>query len=236
MHEALMQYTFNGTVQDIPNEFLYMQSNTKEWAISEEFFTWAFDKHGVSMEVVLMEVVQDSFVVQMKAIHGGNLIKTALGDAAIDETQKGEKNWIQTAFRRAKVNVGKEVFGLTELKNAMTPRHYRLSSKDHDNKTLGQLYVQEGREKVESLLMASDFRTTRKVQDFLKQLDSKRMATDEQLKRLSDIRNTYNVPASYYSKLTETVFEKDFSYKEMSYADADLLLDILVRKYEKGNA
>lgn len=231
--EGMMLYTFDGKTYDIPNEFLFKSNYSKEWSVSEEFFTWAFDKHEVSTEIVKTETIHAHFVIQMKATYKGTMMRTSLGDVPEDDFKKDGVKAIQTALRRAKVNVGKEVFGLTEMKNVLKPYHYIVPNGEFHGISLGVLYESKGRESIETLKADADFRTQQKAKELLEWMDSKEDATPKQLERLTALRNTHNIPASYYSKLTETVFEKDFSYKDMSYVDASLLIDILIRKYEK---
>lgn len=147
-------YEYGGERHMVPEHFVYKMHDTKGGGsdIGEAFFTWAFNKHSISIVDIKIlyssedrskttkdqAVASNTFFVAMvrgKDKRGVEKVGDGeVGSESINNYQRGYPAGM--AIKRAKVNMGKEFFNLVDLKYAMDCRDAVVEFGQDKGKTL----------------------------------------------------------------------------------------------------
>lgn len=156
-------YEYNGQKHLVPSEFVYKLYEGKGGGhdINAAFFSWAFNKHDISIidyktlyanqtdlrlgakskedkANIPTGIVYFSVMCKGKDKRGVEKVGVGeVGNESITNFQRGFPFGI--AAKRARVNMGKEFFGLTDLNYAIDCRDYEIDFGDQKGKTLNEV-------------------------------------------------------------------------------------------------
>lgn len=156
-------FEYNGEKHLVPPEYVYQLHPTKGggYDISAAFFSWAFNKFNISIvgyetlyanQTDLRPAAKTKeekaqvptgivyFAVLCKGRDKRGIEKSGIGEVgneSITNFQRGFPYGI--AAKRARVNMGKEFFGLTDLNHALDCRDYKVTFGEFNGQTLAQI-------------------------------------------------------------------------------------------------
>lgn len=156
-------FEYNGEKHLVPTEYVYQLHPTKGggYDISAAFFSWAFNKFNISIvgyetlyanQMDLRPAAKSKeekaevptgivyFAVLCRGRDKRGIEKCGVGEVgneSITNFQRGFPYGI--AAKRARVNMGKEFFGLTDLNHALDCRDYKVTFGEFNGKTLAEI-------------------------------------------------------------------------------------------------
>lgn len=150
-------YEYSGERLRVPDHFVYTMHESKGGGadIGEAFFTWAFNKHNISIvDIKILYSSQDRSVAEKNNTAASNTFFVAsvrgkdkrgvekvgdgeVGAESITKFQRGYPAGL--AIKRAKVNMGKEFFNLVDLNYATDCRDSTVEFGQDKGKTLETL-------------------------------------------------------------------------------------------------
>lgn len=160
---ARFWYEYNGERFEVPPQYVYQLHPSKGggYEINAAFYTWAFNQHGISiMSYNTIHANQSDLRPAAKSKEEKNKIPTGVVYFAVECVGKDRKGIMKTgtgevgnesitnfqrgfpfgiAAKRAKVNMGKEFFNLTDTNYAMDCRDFKVPFGEYQGRTLGDL-------------------------------------------------------------------------------------------------
>lgn len=151
-------YEYRNEEHEIPQRYIYQihQSKGGGFDISESFFTWAFNKHEIS--IVDIQVLYSNpdrtpkgnkdtvaasstfYIATVKGRDKKNMEKVGDGESGNESITNFQRGYpAGLAIKRAKVNMGKEFFNLVDLKLAIDCRDIVVPNGKDKGKTLEEL-------------------------------------------------------------------------------------------------
>lgn len=151
-------YDYNNEKYEVPDHFVYQIHGSKGggYDINEAFFTWAFNKHGIS--IVDIQVIYANtdrtpkgdknthaasstfYIATVKGRDKRQIEKVGDGESGNESITNFQRGYpAGLAIKRAKVNMGKEFFNLVDLKMATDSRDFTLEFGNDKGKTLEDL-------------------------------------------------------------------------------------------------
>lgn len=157
--KARYWYEYAGEKHMVPEHYVYKIHPTKGGGsdISESFFTWAFNKHNISITDI--DIVYSSedrkpkpsskdataasstfFIAIVKGKDKRGVEKVGDGESGNESITNFQRGFpAGLAIKRAKVNMGKEFFNLVDLKLAIDCRDATVEFGENKGKSLEQL-------------------------------------------------------------------------------------------------
>lgn len=148
-------YEYLNERAEVPDRFVY-QVHKGGYDINEAFFTWAFNKHEISIvDIQILYAGEDRtvkgnkeqtaasstfFIASVKGRDKRKVEKVGDGESGNESITNFQRGYpAGLAIKRAKVNMGKEFFNLVDLKSAMDCRDTVVEFGADKGKTLEEL-------------------------------------------------------------------------------------------------